>query len=1169
MLPPPQRIGDNTHGSGLSPPGLLPRPEHFDVLNHLPENMEISKSLQEEIFAVQQKLQKAIFEHQMYVEKLKDDPNNSDILGQIKKIQVHIVSLGRCQKQIVQRLRKEVDAFKADNANGSKVSVPFLLGLNNNNHITNNNETKHEATANGFGTKPSKENYEKVVRNGDVHHSHSRDNDCAKLRPNSVETVSGEDDVVEVLLDENSDITQENVQKKEIQIKEVQMKDVQMKEEQMKEVQMKEVHMKEVQQEEMQKEVQKEEVQKKEVRKEEIQKEEMQKMEVQKEEVQMKEVQTKEVLMKEVQKEEVQKEEVQKKEMQKEHTEFTHSAEKCYYLNCLGLITKSKFIELQNRRVERKRRSTANPHFVYSMLEQPSKRRRYSYLSGNPPHTRQTTARMNDPSSPLNKTQPTKPTSPPAQTKPLVPVQKSTTRPNILRNAESKVFVNKSKVEDDQTRLSVSSAKSVQSVGSKAVHIPGLPSSLTIERIGSDSIVCICCENPGSLTTCKNCSSNYHVSCHTRPAPPSRTCPKCVSAIKEEENIEKDEEEEEQLEGENRFHYKKDEKFATTANASGFIGQTREDSEIYKASGGLYKVDATQNKHVLPTVFGVNQLPASTFLIPITTNNISATNVNQSEDNKFFDTEYRVQDTTHRNHHVISHHSRPSITYVQEDQVSHSYQLPSTIQPEKHQSYLIVKKIAESTGRSNQSPGSETEDQNHSAVFNYQLPTSCSTTIQSAVLQPVVTHSLFYDRDNNKKQTNRAIPLHVTISKLSNSLHSISNDHQLDRATLNGRKPWAKLTRGKLCVNQSARSATEILLSSYGDPEINITEQQRPRSTGSAEKATATANLGREKYRSRNFIHSLFPGHNKSHTVTSRARESRSPNDRDCPLLRQQLCREEHELELHEQSNSKPAAVQLQRRALTRFFEHVKLEEAHISAPFRTKLAHKNEISDNDDDEIAREDSPFDEQYDNDGAVTEAPLLTSCDVLDEDRLIIPVPWLAADSKNACDDIVANKVPVRRLSDAALTQSNDYADYELVRINSRSSVIRHSAKPEDDRSTIAALRIAQSNLSELCNEVSVPDDKADTERQDLSSGRQLRSRSNSSSSSSSSNSSSSNNSNSSSSGHSDTPEQAMNVNDLSDDFNILAQMGFVSPGGKDEELVGDESATESETDAATD
>jgi len=35
------------------------------VLNHLPENMEISKNLQEEILDVQQELQKAIFEHQV------------------------------------------------------------------------------------------------------------------------------------------------------------------------------------------------------------------------------------------------------------------------------------------------------------------------------------------------------------------------------------------------------------------------------------------------------------------------------------------------------------------------------------------------------------------------------------------------------------------------------------------------------------------------------------------------------------------------------------------------------------------------------------------------------------------------------------------------------------------------------------------------------------------------------------------------------------------------------------------------------------------------------------------------------------------------------------------------------------------------------------------------
>lgn len=71
------------------------------------------------------------------------------------------------QKQVVQRLRKEVETFKAENANGAKVSIASLLGLNNNNHITNNNETKHK-TGNDFTTKSSKEDYEEIVRNGDI-----------------------------------------------------------------------------------------------------------------------------------------------------------------------------------------------------------------------------------------------------------------------------------------------------------------------------------------------------------------------------------------------------------------------------------------------------------------------------------------------------------------------------------------------------------------------------------------------------------------------------------------------------------------------------------------------------------------------------------------------------------------------------------------------------------------------------------------------------------------------------------------------------------------------------------------------------------------------------------------------------------------------------------------
>lgn len=132
----------------------------------------------------------------------------------------------------------------------------------------------------------------------------------------------------------------------------------------------------------------------------------------------------------------------------------------------------------------------------YAMFQ---KRRKYD-LQKKAPHTRQMTARKNGPSPPPNKAQATKSTSPPTRAKAsLTPVQKSSSnRPNILRNTESKVFANKSKLEDSQTSTSVStSAKSIQSIDSKTVHIQGLPSSLTIERIENDSIVCITCRNPG------------------------------------------------------------------------------------------------------------------------------------------------------------------------------------------------------------------------------------------------------------------------------------------------------------------------------------------------------------------------------------------------------------------------------------------------------------------------------------------------------------------------------------------------------------------------------------------------------------------------------------------------------------------------------------------------
>lgn len=70
-----------------------------------------------------------------------------------------------------------------------------------------------------------------------------------------------------------------------------------------------------------------------------------------------------------------------------------------------------------------------------------------------------------------------------------------------------------------------------------------------------------------SLTVCKNCSSNYHVSCHTRSLVPPRICPRCALAMDEEEGIGKDEDAEikRQAEAENKLpRYKKNEKLGKT-----------------------------------------------------------------------------------------------------------------------------------------------------------------------------------------------------------------------------------------------------------------------------------------------------------------------------------------------------------------------------------------------------------------------------------------------------------------------------------------------------------------------------------------------------------------------------------------------------------------------------
>ncbi|XP_031782328.1 serine/arginine repetitive matrix protein 1 isoform X5 [Nasonia vitripennis] len=435
--------------------------------------MEISKGLQEEIVLVQNKLKNAIRDHQIYVGQQKNDPNNADIVDGLRKITLHIVALGRWQKQVVQRLRKEVESYKAENAlNGARISVASLLGLNNNNHITHNNESattrRHNAETpeeskpllNGHADSraSSKEDYEETVRNGDVA-SPLRDDASVKERlPSPVVPAPVENGAIAV----NAAAAKPEKNGGE------------------------------------------------------------------------------------------EKPKVTDKQQQ-------------FFMGRLGLITRARLVELQNKRAERKRRSTANSHFVYNNWEVPTKRRRHAYLQslGSAPQTRQTTARLNGPSpppKPYNKPGP-KPGAAAAARSLIQASNKPGPKPAILRNGDGKQKeffsgkIVKQETEKNSGNSSSSSSngrdseqrKSAQQTTStgKAVHIPGLPSSLTIERIENDSSICVTCRNPGTLTVCEYCSAKFHVSCHTTsPGPTAKSfstcyCPKCMASFRSQNILEK------------------------------------------------------------------------------------------------------------------------------------------------------------------------------------------------------------------------------------------------------------------------------------------------------------------------------------------------------------------------------------------------------------------------------------------------------------------------------------------------------------------------------------------------------------------------------------------------------------------------------------------------------
>lgn len=961
--------------------------------------MEIPKSLQEEIQSLQNELKNAIQNHQIYVGKLNDDPNNEELLGQIHEIQEHIISLSKCQKQVVQRLRKEVKLYEAANSNGTKVSIASLLGLNNNNNITNKNDTRTSDSKqtlkrnnlNGFSRRSSKDDYEDGIRNVDISmpDNNCQDN-CAKARRVSEETDSNEEDVIEIAIGDNSIAKLNGDEIYEIQL-----------------------------------------------------------------------------------------------------------FNQLDFLGCLGLITSDKHTELQKKRAERKRRSTANPQFVYSNWEIPTKRKRHSYLqsNGTAPQTRQTTARLNGPSPPPNKVAGNKPSPPPpkASVKSLIPTQKSSTRPNILRNnPESKVYAGKIKSENGLSQAQTSiSVKTAQSLGSKAVHIPGLPSSLTIERIENDaSAVCIHCRNPGFLTVCEICAAYFHVSCHVIESAPLRTCPKCLTKTQEEGNSDA-----------LIANCKEEDEIATTSNASGTVGEAGEDSEVHKTSRGFHKVDEAEERPVSAAV-GINQLPSSTFLIPIAPNSAipsssnSSAIVGQSESNVSTSASISGESNVSTPYSSILLKQLSKSTRGQSDaRASYAYQLPvSGAQQEKSQSYLILKKISDSSARTGRSKplsssivaGNQSEKRSSSSIFDYRQSSSTGyndhdqSEIRSIPAasnndcsQPTCGHFSGKFKFNGKAfdgaEDTTAEPI-------------VGGKSESATKTFNGDQGLGKF-HSKLSINElrpSKQSNAFIPLHSIIDDaetlgQFDVSKQSE--SEGKVGRFLPGAPGGKGESKS-NLLHSLFPSNNEPHSFPGCVIQPENPSS--------EQIQSEFNLRSHEDRQSDYDArdgqgPRLQYSSSRNIGEHVKLEEAHLPAPLRPNVVRKS-VDDIDAILEKKEDSnPLpDAKCDNftDVESKSDGSLTSGSKDDANSDFMSFEDYHNENLRATLDFIA----IERKHSSTYIKFYDFEKCGNLRKKDSAKVRRRDLKPPVSS---CASELPQKNLPGLRNKQLLPPEiKAEFERQDL-------------------------------------------------------------------------------------
>lgn len=214
--------------------------------------------------------------------------------------------------------------------------------------------------------------------------------------------------------------------------------------------------------------------------------------------------------------------------------------EKINFLSALGLATRDAIAELQNRRVERKRRSTANhTQFVYGNNWDVSKRKKSTYLQTvqSPQPTTRQMARSQQQSSPAsNSTSNTVATTnitttatlavaatAAAKTSATSSTTEITSTTSTTNTSATSIVSAVGSRESSSSPVPLVSRTIVQSSDNSKLRIAGLPNSLTIEKINSPPQVCLICRKSGLLSVCNNCSSNFHPVCLSEVS----QCPNC------------------------------------------------------------------------------------------------------------------------------------------------------------------------------------------------------------------------------------------------------------------------------------------------------------------------------------------------------------------------------------------------------------------------------------------------------------------------------------------------------------------------------------------------------------------------------------------------------------------------------------------------------------------